>query len=127
MGMNTYTVNPTKPQPVPETVKEFENDLFNNKPHYLAFKAKWGELVTSGQLKPTRWQILLYNLLRQTSVTKGFTEPTNSNKLNSGYMPYNWGFTHAKGELRWKDKSALISLFDGLLTEEMIAGAIERL
>ncbi len=125
--MSTYTVNPVE-KPVEPQPSKFENDLFNNKAHYLAFKARWKQLVTSGELKPSRWQFLLYNLLRNTDPKKGFTEPTNQKKLDNGYMPYNWGYTHAKVELHWKTNSpVMLAYFNGLLTEEMMVAAEARL
>jgi len=125
--METVLKQEIQPE-APQTERKFENDIFNNKGHYLAFKARWKELVTLGKFKPSRSQFLLYNLLRNTDPKKGFTEATSQNKLNNGYMPYNWGFTHAKLELNWLNKdTAFIETFNGLLTAEMIVAAISRL
>lgn len=98
---------------------------FKDKQHYLDFRARWSKLCSPTpypgrpELTPTHY--LVYAALRGRDWRRGFTPITNPHKLANGGRD-DQGWVHALRALHstWSEKW-IISVFDGLVTSEMLA------
>ena len=106
--------------------------IFDTKEQYLAFRTAWAKAAQAKVL--TVEHMVLYNLIRNKPIHRGFTPVTNTNKLLNG-MAINGALCEAcwrlnqyavyaseEGEnyrTRWVDE--FLAPFEGTLTREQLA------
>ncbi len=117
-------------------IENAKETFFNDKEHYLQFKAAWAKAVNNPDVQITASHHLVYNLVRGYDATRGFTPITNVNKLSNGAY-INHGLYFARSNLaryigdakrgnklsewskQWFDR--FLAPLDGALTTEMLA------
>ncbi len=129
-------------------IENAKKTFFNDKEHYLQFKAAWKKAVNSPKTKSkletteaysggtcvvrrkgwiTATHHLIYNLLRGYDASRGFTPVTNKNKLtNDAYI--NHGLYEAYWYARYyASRDEFLKPFDGTVTKEMMSRLVEAM
>ena len=104
--------------------------IFDTKEQYLTFRAAWAKAAQKKQL--TAAHMVMYNLIRNKPIHKGFTPVTNTNKLLNG-MAINHGLYEARWQLsRYVDRAGedknyftewvdrFLAPFEGTITREQL-------
>lgn len=96
--------------------------FFPNSDSYNALRKCWSDLINSEHKRElTVAHHLLYAALIGKDWRKAFTFPANQRKLDNGAY-YGWKMFHALETIQSKFKEqALLIVFDGLITPQMLA------
>lgn len=115
-------------------IENAKETFFNDKEHYLQFKAAWAKAVNDPDVQITATHHLVYNLIRGYDATRGFTPITNVNKLSNGaYINHGLYFARSalsmhigcakKGRSEWSKRwvEEFLAPFGDTFTFEMLA------
>ena len=95
--------------------------FFTTPQDYAAFRRHWSTLLNSDRRHElTAAHHLLYLALCGKDWRKAFTLASNRRKLENGAYS-GWALWRALDRIHWtRDEAALLALFDGLITPEML-------
>ena len=101
--------------------RQYTAKFFSTEQDYVAFRKHWATIVNDKNVELTSSHHLLYLVLSGKDWRKGFTLPTNKNKLDNGYQP---GITRAMETLFSKYREpGLLAPFGKLVTHEALVEA----
>lgn len=95
---------------------------FKDKDHYTDLRRRWSWLCSNSPDRPSLGpeHYLVYLALRGRDWRRAFTPITNQTKLNNGGL-WDWGLWRAAVAVHSKySQEVLLSVFDGLVTVEML-------